>query len=113
MYQQRKGDFISLGRRACGTDALGCAVFDSMCYGADSLAMVEGAKEDQDPNEIDDVVAYGGATKTISGLTSVQSVTDQYEETTVETTDVGCTVAGGETEVASTKIWIPHFELSQ
>ena len=31
-------------------------------------------------------------------------MTDQYEETTIETTDVGFTFAGGETEAASTNI---------
>ena len=32
---------------------------------------------------------------------SVQPVADQYEDTTMETTDVGFTFAGGETEAAS------------
>ena len=44
---------------------------------------------------------------------SVQPVADQYEGTTIETTDVGFTFAGGETEGASTKICIPHAEFSQ
>ena len=45
-----------------------------------------------------------GATKTVSGFMSVQPVADQYKGTTIETTDVGFTFAGGETEAASTRI---------
>ena len=59
------------------------------------------------------VILDGGATKTVSGSTSVQPVTDQYEETTVETTGVGFTFAGGETAAASTEIWVPHSEFPQ
>ena len=44
---------------------------------------------------------------------SVQSVADRYEDTTIETTDVGFTFAGGETEAANTKICIPHAEFPQ
>ena len=55
----------------------------------------------------------GRATKTVSGFMSVQPVADQYEGTTIETTDVGFTFAGGETEAASTKICIPHAEFPQ
>ena len=44
---------------------------------------------------------------------SVQPVADQYEDTTSETTDVGFTFAGGETEAASTKICILHAEFPQ
>ena len=55
----------------------------------------------------------GGPTKTVSGFMSVQPVVDQYEDTTIETTDVGFTFAGGETEAASTNIWIPHAEFFQ
>ena len=55
----------------------------------------------------------GGATKTVSGSTSVQPMTDQYEETTVETTSVGFTFAGSETAAASTDIWILHSEFPQ
>ena len=54
-----------------------------------------------------------GATKTVSGFMSVQPVADQYEETTIETTDVGFTFAGGETDAASMNIWIPHAEFPQ
>ena len=54
-----------------------------------------------------------GATKTVSGFMRVQPVADRYEDTTIETTDVGFTFAGGETEAASTKICIPHAEFSQ
>ena len=104
--------------RALGTCALGCAVFDSPCYGAN----VEEIEQDQDEEDIEDVVAFsiksleglaildGEATKTISGFMSVQPVADRYEDTTIETTDVGLTFAGGETEAASTKICIPHAE---
>ena len=44
---------------------------------------------------------------------SIQSVADQYEDTTIETTDVGFTFAGGETKAASTNICIPHAEFPQ
>ena len=37
----------------------------------------------------------------------------KYEETRIETTDVGITFAGCETEAASTKIWILDSVLSQ
>ena len=40
-------------------------------------------------------------------------MTDQYEETTVETTGVGFTFAGSETAAASTDIWIPHSKFPQ
>ena len=49
-------------------------------------------------------------TKTVSRFMSVQPVTDRYEDTTIETTDVGFTFAGGETEAANTKICLPHAE---
>ena len=52
----------------------------------------------------------GAATKTVSRFTSVQQVAYQYEDTTIETTDVGFTFAGGEAEAASTKIFMPHAE---
>ena len=54
-----------------------------------------------------------GATKTVSGFTSVQPVADQYEGNTIETTDVGFTFAGCETEAANTNICIPHAEFPQ
>ena len=54
------------------------------------------------------VILDGGATKTVSGFMSVQLVADQYEDNTIEATDVGFTFAGGETEASSTKICIPH-----
>ena len=38
---------------------------------------------------------------------------DQHEEATIGTTDVGFTFAGGETDAASTNIWIPHSEFPQ
>ena len=37
----------------------------------------------------------------------------QHQEATIETTDVGFTFAGGETDAASTNIWIPHSEFPQ
>ena len=49
----------------------------------------------------------------VSGFMSVQPVADQYEDTTFETTDVGFTFAGGETEAASTNIGVPHAEFPQ
>ena len=103
---------FSLGKRAFGTYALDCAVFDSQCFGA----TVEEIEHDQDEEDIEDFVAFsirslegfaildGGATKTVSGFLSVQPVANRYEDTTIETTDVGFTFAGGETEAANTKI---------
>ena len=44
---------------------------------------------------------------------SVQPIADQYEGTTIETTDAGFTFAGGGTEAASTKICVPHVGLPQ
>ena len=87
-------------------------MFDSPCCGA----TVREIEQDQDEEDIEDLVAFsikslegfaildGGATKTVSGFTSVQSVVDQHEETTIETTNVGFTFACVETEAASTKI---------
>ena len=95
--------------------------FDSPCYGA----IVEEIEHDQDEEDIEDFVAFsikslegfaildGGATKTVSGFMSVQPVADRYEGTTIETTDVGFTFAGGETEAASMRIYIPHAEFPQ
>ena len=112
---------FSPGKREFGTYALGCAVFDLPCYGA----TVEEIEQDQDEDNIEDFVAFsikslegfvildGGATKTVSGFMSVQPVADRYEGTTIETTDVGFTLAGGETEAASTKICIPLAEFPQ
>ena len=91
---------------------------DSHCYDA----TVEGIEQDQDENDIEDFVSFpiksleefaildGGATKTVSGFMSVQPVAGRYEDTTIETTDVGFTFAGGEPEAASTKNCIPHAE---
>ena len=91
------------------------------CYDA----TVEEIEQDQDEEDIEDFVAFsikslegfaildGGATETISGFVSVQPVADRYEGTTTETTDVGFTFAGGETEAASTNICIPHAEFPQ
>ena len=89
---------FSPGKRTFGTYALGCAVFDSQCYGA----TVEEIEQDQDEEDIEDFVVFsiksleggfaildGGATKTVSGFLSVQPVADRYEDTTIETTDVG------------------------
>ena len=44
---------------------------------------------------------------------SVQPVAEQYEGTTIETTDVGFTLASGETEATSTRICVPHAEFPQ
>ena len=112
---------LSHGKRAFGTYALGCAVFASQCYGA----TVEEIEQDQDEDNIEDFVAFsikslegfaildGGATKTVSGFLSVHPIADRYEDTTIETTDVGFTFASGETEAANTKICIPHAEFPQ
>ena len=75
--------------------------------------MVQQSKEieqDQHEEDIEYFLAFsiksldGGATKTVSGFLSVQPVADRYEDTTIETTDVGFTFAGGETEAANTNI---------
>ena len=113
----REATALSRGKRAFGTYALGCAVFDVPCYGA----TVEKIEQDQDESDIGDFVALtikilegfvmldGGATKTVSGFMSIQPVADQYEDTTVKMTDVGFTFAGGETEAASLKVCIPGW----
>ena len=89
-----------------------------MCEGA----TVDDTEEHQDANDIEDFVAFsieslegcaildGGATKTVSGFTSVLPVVGPYEDTRIETTDLGFTPAGGTTEAASTNIWIPQAE---
>ena len=113
-------------KRAFGTYALGCACFMSLCCVVLCCgATVEETEQDQDENDIEDFVVFsikssegfaildGGATKTVSGFLSVRPVADQYEDTTIETTDVGFTFAGGETETASLKICIPHAEFPQ
>ena len=74
-----------------------------------SGATVEESQQDQDENDIEDILD-GSATKTVCGFISVQP---KAEGTTIETTDVGFTFAGGETEAASTNIWIPHSESPQ
>ena len=120
--KQGKPTAFSLEKRAFGSHALGCGVFDSPCYGA----TVEEIEQDQDEEDIEDCVAFfsikslegfakldGGATKTVSGFMSVQPVADRFEDTTIETTDVGFTFAGCETEAASTKFCIPHAEFPQ
>ena len=88
-------------------------MLDSQCYGATA----EETEQDQYKEGIEDFVAFsikslegfavldGGATKTVSGFMSVQPVADGCEGTTIETTDVGFTFAGGETEAANTKIY--------
>ena len=45
---------FSPGKREFGTYALGCAVFDSQCYGA----TVEEIEQDQDEEDIEDFVAF-------------------------------------------------------
>ena len=115
---QGKPTAFSLGKRAFGTHALGCSVFDSPWYGA----IVEEIEQDQDEEDIEDFVAFSikcpegfaildeGATWTISGFMSVQPIADRHEDTTIETTDVGFIFAGGKTEAANTNISIPPAE---
>ena len=55
----------------------------------------------------------GRATQTVAGFSSVQPVADQCDKATIEMTDVGFPFAGGETEAASSKVWIPHAEFAQ
>ena len=66
-----------------------------LCYGA----TVGETEQEQDDNDIEDCLTFsikglegfaildGEATKTVSGFMSVQPVADQYEDTTIETTD--------------------------
>ena len=49
-----KATAFSPGKRAFGTYALGCAVFDSSCYGA----TVKEIEQDQDEEDIEDFVAF-------------------------------------------------------
>ena len=89
-----------------------CSV-DSQCYGA----AVEEIEQDQDEDNIEDFVAFSIRSleefAILDGFMSVHPVAAQYEGTTIETTDVGFTFAGSETEAASTKICTPHAELPQ
>ena len=107
-----------------------CAVVDTfrghsaICCGADERTLHE-CQEDPISADIEDVVAFsskrmqgiaildGWATKKVAGFWSVQPVGDKYEEATVEMTDVAFTFAGGETDAAKLKTWIPHAELQQ
>ena len=113
---------FSPGKRAFGTMlwVVQCSML--LCHGA----TVEETEQDRDENDIEDFVAFsikslegvrfffdGGATKTVSGFMSIKPVADHCEDTTIETTDVGFTFAGGETEAASTNICIPHAEFPQ
>ena len=111
---QGKPTAFSPGKRAFGTYALGCAVFDSQCYDV----TVEETEQDQDEDNSNKgvegfAILVGGATKKVSGFMSVQPFADRYEGTTIETTDVGFTFAGDETQAANTKICIPHAEFPQ
>ena len=77
-----KATAFSHEKRAFGTCALCCALFDSPCYGT----IVEKIEQDQDEEDIEDFVAFsieslegfaildGRATKTVSGFTSVERV---------------------------------------
>ena len=51
---KEKATAFSSGKRAFGTYALGCAVFDSPCDGA----AVEEIEQDQDEEDIEDFVAF-------------------------------------------------------
>ena len=51
---KEKPTAFSSGKRAFGTYALGCAVFDSQCYGAN----VEEIGQDQDEEDIEDFAAF-------------------------------------------------------
>ena len=70
-----------------------------MCY----CATVEETEEEQTINSFEVFATLdGGATKTVSGFTSDQQVVNQQDDTTTESTDVGFTFVGCETEAAST-----------
>ena len=51
---KEKATAFSPGKRAFGTCALECAVFDSQCSGA----TVEEIEQDQDEEDIEDLVAF-------------------------------------------------------
>ena len=78
-----KATAFSPGKRALGTNA---------------LATVEETEKDQDENDIEDFVAFSIKSlepflmeepwKTDSGFMRIQPTADQYEDTTIETTDV-------------------------
>ena len=53
---------FSPGKRAFGTYALGCAVFDSKCHGV----TIEEIGQDQDEEDIEDFVAFSN--KSLEGL---------------------------------------------
>ena len=53
---------FSPGKRAFGTNALSCAVFDSPCHGA----TVEEIEQDQDEDNIEDFVAF--SMKSLDGV---------------------------------------------
>ena len=57
-----KATAFSPGKRAFGTHAPGCAVFDAPCYGA----TVEQTEQDQDENDIQDFVAF--SIKSVEGF---------------------------------------------
>ena len=97
---------FSPGRCVFDTFAPGCAVFDSQCYGAN----VEEIEQDQDEEGIEDFVAF--SIKSLEGFISVQPVADRYEGTTIESTDVGFTFAGGETEL-QTRTFAHHMPSSR
>ena len=112
---------FSPGKREFGTYALGCAVFDSQCYGA----TVEEIEQDQHEEDIEDFVAFsikslegfaildGGATKTVSGFMSVRPVADRYEAPRVRRQILALRSLSAKREAASTKICIPHAEFPQ
>ena len=54
MLQNVPTTAFSLGKRAFGTYALGCAVFDSPCYGA-TVGEIE---QDQDEEDIEDLTSF-------------------------------------------------------
>ena len=72
---------------------------------------VEEIEQDQDEEDIEDFVAF--SIKSLQGFAILDGGADRYEDTTIETTDVGFTFACGETEAAKTKICFPHAEFPQ
>ena len=72
---------------------------------------VEEIEQDQDEEDIEDFVAF--SIKSLEGFAILDGGADRYEDTTIETTDVGFTFACGETEAAKTKICFPHTEFPQ
>ena len=73
--------------------------------------VLEEIEQDQDEEDIEDFVSF--SIKSLEGFAMSNQLQIDMKDTTIETTDVGFTFAGGETEAANTKICTPHAEFPQ